>query len=68
MTVKELLMKKANSLPNELASEVIDFIEFLNAKKRKNNSINIAEEGMNEYLHNLEIYEDLLAKGKIKWK
>ncbi len=67
MTVKELIIKKVEHLPEKSLNEIADFIEFLNQKRKKNNSINISEQGMDEYLKNLETYENLLAKGKIKW-
>ena len=63
-------ISKINSLPQNLLSEVNDFIDFLNSKykiKDNNDEISLAESDMNQYLKNLNEYEILLAEGKIKW-
>ena len=65
---------KLQSLPENLLNEVNDYVDFLlmrNKEKHENktpsNSEHLTESGMNDYLNNLEEYEELLSQGKIKW-
>ena len=64
---------KLNSLPENLLSEVNDFIDNLAKKNKIKNKThhysdeNLAELDMKDYLNNLTEYETLLADGKIKW-
>jgi len=48
--------------------EAEDFIEFLlTREKQRDSAVDIAEEGMGDYLSNLQAYEDKLAAGEIRW-
>lgn len=52
-------------MPDESLEEILDFIEFLEAKKGEPQ---LAEYGMGNYLNELSAYEEMLAAGKINWK
>ncbi len=76
MEETETIIEKLNRLSPVDQMEVEDFIEFLLTKAESGDgeerlyrklSRQLAEEGMGEYLKNLEAYEDMLAAGKIKW-
>ncbi len=77
MTVYDETITKIQQLPEPLVHEVNDFVDFLLTKQesaawqmREQESaeaIVIAEEGMSDYLANLEDYEQRLARGEIQW-
>lgn len=76
MTVQDITIAKIRKLPEPLAEEVSDFIDFLLMKRDStrwqlwinfNEAIEIAESDFTEYLLNLENYENLLASGEIQW-
>jgi hypothetical protein len=77
MTIQEKTLAKVRQLPDPLAQEVCDYIDFLMLKhdsKRSQlwayltESQELAEWGFDDYLRNLEDYEDRLARGEIKWQ
>ena len=77
MTIKEQVIEKVRILPNNVAREVDDYIDFLRLKKRvKKSARNLpasaeevsSETDMSDYLKNLVSYETLLSQGKIRWK
>ena len=76
MTVHELTMSKIQELPEWLAEEVNDFIDFLLTRhdnmrwqlwNQFAEAIAIAESDFSDYLPNLEDYEARLARGEIQW-
>ena len=76
MTIQEQTAAKVQNLPDILAQEVDDFVDFLVTKhdlvrrQCKNfvtESIQLAESGMGDYLSDLVDYEDRLARGEIQW-
>ncbi len=60
---------KIQLMPASLLPELNDFLDFLIEKKSKTiiSGPDDFESDMTDYLHNLENYEELLAKDKIKW-
>ena len=66
MTIRERLIRKIRSLPDDRLGEVADFIDQLEARGGERPSL--AEHGMGEYLTHLCTYEDMLAAGKIRWR
>lgn len=79
MLTKERIIEKVRALPESVLKEVNDFIDFLEIKRKKGENewawlardtdkIKIEESDFKGYLDELKSYEDMLAKGKIKWK
>jgi hypothetical protein len=66
MRVREQLIDKIKSLPEDKLDEIADFVEFVEAKGKR--QCDLAEYGMGDYLHQLSAYEEMLAAGKIKWR
>lgn len=76
MTVQDVTIAKIRKLPEPLAEEVSDFIDFLLMKHDStrwqlwinfSEAIEIAESDFTDYLLNLEDYENRLASGEIEW-
>ncbi len=74
--INEATITKMKQLPDSLAEEVSDFIEFLltrhdNAQwqlwMQFTEGLKAAESDFDVYLSNLEDYENRLANGEIKW-
>jgi len=65
MAVRERIISKIRSLPEDKLAEIADFIAFLEAKEKT--QPDLAEYGMGDYLNQLSAYEEMLATGKIKW-
>ena len=63
MAVRELLIEKIKSLPENRLEEIANFVEFLETKG--NGQSELAEYGMGDYLNQLSAYEEMLAAGKI---
>ena len=69
-------INKIKELPESIAEEVNDFVDFLLLKRDKEKwqlwmqfaeSMRIIESDMCDYLARLEDYENLLASGEIQW-
>jgi hypothetical protein len=69
-------MSKIQQLPESLAQEVSDFIDFLLVKQDQtrwelwthfNETLALADADFTDYLQNLEAYEERLADGGIRW-
>jgi len=76
VTIHEQAMRKIQQLPEPLAREVSDFIDFLLVKQDQtrwelwthfNETLALAETDFGNYLQNLEAYEERLARGDIQW-
>jgi len=76
MTVYDITIDKLRQLPEPLALEVNDFIDFIMMKhdsiRRQlwisfSEGIEITESDFADYLHDLEDYENRLARGEIRW-
>jgi hypothetical protein len=76
MFVHESAIIKLKQLPEPLAQEVSDFIDFLLMKRNKarwellghfNEALDFSESDFSDYLDNLEEYEERLAHGEISW-
>ena len=68
MNSHNIITHKLNLLNESERREVQDFIEFLlTREKRRDRTGDIAEEGMGDYLSDLQAYEDKLAAGEIRW-
>lgn len=76
MTVHDVAISKLRKLPEYLAEEVNDFIDFLLIQNNKNSlhieneetkSLDLAESDFSDYLTNLENYEEQLARGEVHW-
>jgi len=76
MTIHEQTMRKIQQLPESLAQEVSDFIDFLLVKQDQgrwelwthcNETLAPAKADFADYLQNLEAYEERLARGDIRW-
>ena len=65
MISREYIKDKIEALPDESLEEILDFIEFLQAKRGQSR---LAEYGMESYLNELSSYESMLADGKVNWK
>jgi len=62
------ITQKLDLLDEFRRREAEDFIEFLLTQERQSaRTDNIAEEGIGDYLNNLQTYEDRLAAGEIRW-
>jgi hypothetical protein len=77
MTIQEKIIAKVRKLPEALAQEVNDFIDFLLVKHDRTRAevwdrlmedLERSEAGMGNYLRDLEDYEDRLARGEIRWQ
>ena len=66
MAIRERLIKKIKSLPEDKLEKIADFVEFLESKGKGQSEL--AEYGMGDYLNQLSIYEELLVTGQIKWR
>lgn len=66
MTVYDLTMAKISQLPESLVQEVNDFIDFL-LLKYNSEVPQLTESDFSDYLKNLEVYEEKLARGEIQW-
>ena len=76
MTVHDVTITKIQQLPESMAQEVNDFIDFLLIKRDRARwqewvhfaeAVEMAESDFADYLSNLEDYEDRLARGEIQW-
>jgi Protein of unknown function (DUF2281) len=76
MTVYERTVAKMQQLPEPLLQEVSDFIDFLLVKQDRaqwelwthfRETLDVAESDFSDYLRNLEMYEESLARGDIRW-
>jgi hypothetical protein len=76
MTASEVTVEKIRQLPESLAQEVSDFVDFLLMRqdsiqqqhwKKFTETLALSETDFSDYLSNLEEYEDRLAHGEIKW-
>lgn len=77
MLVKERVIEKLQILPEDIVRELDDFIDFLKIKRKKDEEQwswlsrgvdKIEECDFKDYLDGLTSYEDMLAKGEIRWK
>jgi len=66
MAIRENLIEKIKSLPENRLEEIANFVEFLETKGKGQSEL--AEYGMGDYLNQLSAYEEMLAAGKIKWQ
>ena len=75
-TIREQTIRKIEQLPESLVKEVNDYIEFLFVKQDHtrwqlwtdfSESFALSEAEMSDYLDNLMMYEDMLARGEIQW-
>jgi len=76
MTIYDATIAKIQQLPESLAQEVNDFVEFLAIRydstrwqlwTQFSEALEIAESDFADYLMNLENYENSLARGEIRW-
>jgi hypothetical protein len=76
MTIHEQAISKIQRLPESLAQEVSDFIDFLLVKQDQrrlelwthfNETLALAETDFGDYFQNLETYEERLARGDMQW-
>ena len=76
MTIYDVATTKIQQLPEMLAQEANDFIDFLLLRHNDarwqswtlfNEVVGIAESDLADYLPNLEAYENRLARGEIQW-
>ena len=76
MTVHDATIAKIRQMPEPLAQEVSDYIDFVLLRRDNTRwplwmqfaeSLEIAESDFSCYLPNLEDYEDRLARGEIQW-
>ena len=76
VTVHEQAIAKVEQLPEPLAQEVNDFIDFLLLKKnedrwrmwsRFSQDLALSESDIADYAQNLSQYEERLARGEIQW-
>ena len=66
MAIREHIIERIKSLPENRLEEVANFVEFLEAEEK--GYPKLAEYGMGDYLSQLSAYEEMLATGKIKWR
>jgi len=66
MPIREHLIEKIQSLPEDKLGKIAEFVELLEAKGQ--GQVELAEDGMSDYSHQLSDYEDMLAAGRIKWR
>lgn len=73
MTTQEAAIAKLRTMPEPLAQQVNDFIDFLLLKQDElsyswfREARNLVEAGMDEYADNLSDYEQRLERGEIQW-
>ena len=76
MSVYDETISKIRQLPEPLAQEVNDFVDFLLLRSDRDRFalwtqfsevLKIAESDFSDYLPNLEAYEESLARGEIQW-
>ena len=76
MTIHDLTIAKIQQLPEPLAQEVSDFIDFLLVKQDPmqwerwicfKEALDLAELSLSDCISNLEAYEERLARGEIWW-
>ncbi len=76
MTISDVAIAKIRKLPEPLAQEVSDFIDFILMKHDRtrwqlwvnfSEGIELVESDFTDYLLNLEDYENRLARGEIHW-
>ena len=76
MTAQQLAIAKIQDLPEALSREVNDYIDFLLLKRdasrwqlwnQFHETQTLAEADVGEYGKNLVEYEELLARGEIRW-
>lgn len=76
MTTRELAIARIRELPDSFAQEVLDFIDFLAARrdsarwqawKQLAEGDALVESDLSDYLSNLQEYEERLASGEIRW-
>ncbi|RLC66433.1 MAG: hypothetical protein DRI52_12055 [Chloroflexi bacterium] len=76
MAVYDATVAKIQQLPESLAQEVSDFVDFLLMRRDDTRwqlwthfteALEIAESDFTDYLSNLEDYENRLARGEIQW-
>ena len=76
MNIREEATKKINQLPDKLIPEVNILLDFLLTQENTEQwqiweefkeSLKITESDFNDYLENLEDYEERLARGEIQW-
>jgi hypothetical protein len=66
MAVRQQLIRKIQSLPEDKLEELAEFVELLEAGGKGRPGL--AEHGMSNYLQELLSYEESLAAGKIEWR
>jgi hypothetical protein len=66
MQIREHIIEKIKSLPEDKLDEIADFVEFVETKGKGQSAL--VEYGMGDYLNQLSAYEEMLAAGKIKWR
>lgn len=76
MNIYESTIAKIRDLPEPLIQEVNDFVDLLQIKQDNTRYqlwmlfkevVDIAESDFDDYLVNLEEYEERLARGEIEW-
>ena len=76
MTVHDATIAKIQQLPESLAQEVNDFVDFLLMRRDSARwqlwthfaeALELAESDFTDYLSNLEDYENRLAHREIQW-
>ncbi len=76
MSVYDETISKIRQLPEPLAQEVNDFVDFLLLRSDRDRfalwtqfseRLKIAHSDFSDYLPNLEAYEERLARGEIHW-
>ena len=76
MTAQEVTIAKIRQLPEPLAQEVSDFVDFLLTKRDSirwqlwtqfAEGTELAESDFSTYLGQLEDYEQRLARGEVQW-
>lgn len=76
MVLRDYIVEKIKSMPDDLVEEVSDFIDFLQSKRRREEiysqvekeASSLMESDMSDYLSGLIAYEEMLARGEIQWR